>query len=168
MRISVPSPRRLDDGQRAAEPLDDVLRDRQPEAGARAPRGEVRIEDVRHVFRRDADAGILDDDRDAAAVRPASGRWTGGSSAMATVECPVSGRAHREHRMPRVGQHVDERGAQPLGVGHDRRHGGIEVEGHGGRRVAGPGRLGRRAADLVEIGFRQLEPDRPARSRAPP
>ena len=39
-------------GERAAETFDDVLRDRQAEAGAGPPRGEVRVEDVRHVLGR--------------------------------------------------------------------------------------------------------------------
>ena len=55
---------------RAAEAFDDVLGDRQAEAGAGAPRREVRVEDVRHVLGRDADAAIADGDRDAAAVVP--------------------------------------------------------------------------------------------------
>ena len=49
----------------AAEAFHDVLRDRQTEAGAAAFGGEVWIEDVRHVLRRDAHAAIGDGNRDA-------------------------------------------------------------------------------------------------------
>ena len=52
MRISVPRARRARHGDRAAEALDDVLGDRQAEAGAAALGREVGIEDARQVGRR--------------------------------------------------------------------------------------------------------------------
>src|SRR5206468_12030338 len=55
-------PRRTRDLNRPAEPFDDVLGDRQSEAGPAPLRREIRVEDVSQVRRRDADAGIRDDD----------------------------------------------------------------------------------------------------------
>ena len=69
----------LADDERAAETFDDVLGDRQAEAGAAALRREVWIEDARQVRLIDADAGVGDDDRDpapAARVVPTPGVWS--------------------------------------------------------------------------------------------
>ena len=63
MRKSVPAPGRGRHADRAAEALDDVLGDRQAEAGAGAPRREVWIEDARQVILGDALAGVADRDR---------------------------------------------------------------------------------------------------------
>ena len=56
------APGALDDGDRAAQPLDDVLGDRQPEAGAAALGREVRIEDAAPGRRADAGAAVGDGD----------------------------------------------------------------------------------------------------------
>ena len=53
------APCRLVDADGAAEAFDDVLGDRQAEAGARAPRREIGIEDVRHIVGADTGAAIL-------------------------------------------------------------------------------------------------------------
>ena len=67
----------------AAQTFDNVLGDRQAEAGAAALRGEVRIEDAREIVRDDPDAAVGNGDDDA----PASGGrlqgdWRIGSGLM--------------------------------------------------------------------------------------
>ena len=54
--MSVPLPGVLDTVDRAAETLDDVLGDRQAEAGAAALGGEVGVEDLREIGGGDAGA----------------------------------------------------------------------------------------------------------------
>ena len=156
-------------GNRAAKSLDDVLGDGEAEPGAAALGGEVRVEDAPEIGRVDADAAILDDDRDAIAAPPRCAAMIerGSAAGRATRAGPdgVCGRsmtAASAHRMAGVDQHVDERDAQPFGVGRDRRQRRCSQSRWIG--APGPGRLrgGRRlAAERVEVRRRQLEPNRP-------
>ena len=110
------APGRARHRDRAAQALDDVLGDRQAEAGAAALGREVRIEDARQVRRRDADAAVARSTmRDAVAVR--RGRRQSIDAAPAARAVGARRTAWRA-----LTSRLTSADAQPLGVG--RRRGG--------------------------------------------
>ena len=118
MRISVPAPGALRHGNRAAEPFDDVLGDRQAEAGAAALGREVGIEDVREVGRRRCRRRGR---RSTMRTRSPSRRVVERHERLRRPRPAAAGRrCGLVHRVARVDEQVDERDAQPLGVGRDR------------------------------------------------
>ena len=166
--LGAPS-RHAADADRPAEALDDVLRDRQAQPGAAALGREVRVEDPRQIRGGDPAAAVGHDNRHAVRRRARRqedlrlDRRTGLRSAdlaavargrrQASATCAVD-------RLARVHDQIDQREAQPLGIGRHRRQRRVEIDG---TARAGPGGRRRRrfAADGVEIRLRQLEANRP-------
>ena len=99
-------------------PLDDLIHDRQPEAGAerRALGREPGIEDARQLVARDADAGVGDLHLDRAGVERARGDGQG--PALAHRLTGVDAQVH-EHLVDLVGMALDARQLAVLALDGD-------------------------------------------------
>ena len=140
------------DGDRASQAFDDIPGDREAKACAGSAGRKERIEDAREVLGNDADAPVLDGDCDApvgsiCASRPARRQ-------AVRLRAGVDG-------MLGVGQDVHERDPKPLGVGHDRRQIGGEIEPHCHPPPSGRAALRGVGAQRVDIDRSLVEPDRP-------
>src|SRR5712691_3208005 len=103
----------------AAVLLHDLVRDGQPEPGARGLRGEERVEDAVGRRGRNPRSAVLD--LDLHATVEATPRARGRIAALAPAQAEREPAALR-HGLQRVGQQIDERPVERLLVGLDGRH----------------------------------------------